>query len=439
MANTNISSPLPGVYAGRSGFTPRLLFVLIAGLSTISFFIWAAMAHLDVIVRTEGRIVPAGKSQIVQHLEGGIVRKISVQEGAVVKAGQILMELSDIQARSTLGQEKTRREALLAKEARLTAELNDAATIVFPQELNDEAADEDVRRAEIQAFRARRARISEEVRVLRDQGAQKRSERAESHSRQTGLISELEVAQNQLRVIEGLRRNGAASELELLDSQSRVQRLKSQISEASAVIPRLQAGAAEIESRTAELRARFRSEVSSELTQVRAELEKSVLEMDSSSDRLDRNQVRAPVSGFINRLNVATIGGVVRPGEPLLEITPDDPRVLIESRARPNDRANLRPGLPTRVRLGAYDYSTWGPMDGIVQEVSADTLADERGERYYRVRIETTTSPEQTERKMEILPGMTASADIVVGKRSVLSWLLSPLLKFRDTALRDPR
>ena len=414
---------------------PHQAFVLIAALGTSCFLLWASFAQLDVIVRSEGRIIPAGKSQIVQHLEGGIVRQILVQEGQVVKAGQTLMELSDIQARSTLGQEKTHHSALLGKEARLIAEVNNLDTIVFPQELKDA----DVRRAETEAFRARRSRLAEETRVLRNQGAQKRGERSESHSRQYNLASELEVAQSQLRVIENLRRNGAASELELLDSQSRVQRLKSQIAEAAAMAPRLQAGESEIESRIAELHARYRSEASSELTQVRAELEKSSLEIGSSADRLERNKVRAPVSGFINRLNIATIGGVVRPGEPLLEITPDDPRVVIESRARPNDRANLRSGLPARIRLGAYDYSTYGAMNGTVQEVSADTLVDERGERYYRVRIETASTPQPVGKPMDILPGMTASADIVVGKRTVLSYILSPLLKFRDTALRDPR
>lgn len=413
---------------------PRQAFVLIAAIGIAGLLIWAALARIDVIVRTEGRIIPAGKAQIVQHLEGGIVRRILVQEGSVVKAGQALMELSDIQARSSLGQERTRQAALRGKEARLIAELGGKDSIDFPRELRDD----DVRRAETEAWRARRTRLAEEVRVLRDQAAQKRGERAESVSRRQSLASELDVTQRQLRVIEGLRRSGAASELELLDNQSRVQRLRTQIAETEAMAPRLQAGEAEIESRVSEVRARFRSEASAELTQVRAELEKSTLEIDTGVDRLDRNNVRAPVSGFINRLAVTTVGGVVRPGEVLLEITPDDPRVLIEARARPNDRANLRSGLRARVRLGAYDYATFGAMEGEVLEVSADTLADERGDRYYRVRIG--TLPQQGIAKpFEIVPGMTASADVVVGKRTVLSYLLSPVLKFRDLALRDPR
>lgn len=417
-----------------SGLSPQRAFVLLTAISGAGIFLWAGFASIDVIVRTEGRIIPAGKSQIIQHLEGGIVRQLLVQEGEIVRAGQPLMELSDIQARSTLGQEQSKGAALRGREARLLAELNGLDAIPFPDDLKDV----DVRRAETEAWKARRTRLAEEIRVLHAQSAQKRGEISESGSRRQNLIAELGVAQEQYSVISGLRKNGAASELEVLEARSRVQRLSSQIAEAGAAVPRLRAGEAETESRVAEVRARFRSEASSELTQVRADLEKSNLEVGTNTDRLDRNSVRAPVSGFINRLAVTTVGGVVRPGEVLMEITPDDQRVVIEARARPNDRANLRRGLPARVRLGAYDYATFGAMDGEVAEVSADTLIDEKEGRYYRVRIEATPAP-GARQPLEIVPGMTASADIVVGKRTVLSYLLSPLLKFRDGAFRDPR
>jgi adhesin transport system membrane fusion protein len=274
--------------------------------------------------------------------------------------------------------------------------------------------------------------------VLRNQGAQKRGEVDESISRRKNLVAEQEVAQQQQRMIEGLKAKGAASEMEVLDSRSRLQRLGSQIAEAEAAIPRLRAAQAETESRVSEVMARFRAEASSELTQVRADLEKSGIEVGANTDRLSRNSVRAPVSGFINRLAVTTVGGVVRPGEVLMEITPDDQRIVIETRARPNDRANLHRGLPARVRIGAYDYATFGAMDGEVTEVSADTLGDEKEGRYYRVRIEAASTPGGRQ-PGAVLPGMTASGDIVVGKRTVMSYLLSPLLKFRDGAFRDPR
>jgi len=434
MTSTRLLQLRQRALAFLASLSPQGAFVLLVLVSATLALLWSALASLDVIVRTEGRVIPAGRSQIIQHLEGGIVRAVLVQEGQAVQAGQTLVELSDIQARSSLGQDRTKVAALRGREARLLAELNGLDAIVFPADLTDA----DVLRAESDAWRARHARLGEEVRVLRNQGAQKRGEIDESISRRKNLLAEQEVAQEQLRMIEGLKRKGAASEMEVLDNRSRLQRIGSQIAEAEAAIPRLRAAQAEAESRVSEVLARFRADASSELTQVRADLEKSGLELGASADRLERNRVRAPVSGFINRLAVTTVGGVVRPGEVLMEITPDDQRVVIETRARPNDRANLHRGLPARVRIGAYDYATFGALDGEVTEVSADTLVDDKEGRYYRVRIEAAATP-GSRQPGAVLPGMTASGDIVVGKRTVMSYLLSPLLKFRDSAFRDPR
>jgi len=233
-------------------FNPRRSFVILVLFSLLAFVTWSSIASIDTIVRANGRIVPAGKSQIVQHLEGGIVKKILVQEGEVVKAGQSLMELADVQARSSLGQEKTNLSSLRGREARLLAEATGQGKINFPKDL----VDEEVKAAEIAAFNARRARLSEEARVLRDQSAQKRGDISEAESRRRNLLSELDVAKQQYRVIEGLNRDNAASHLELLDSQSRVQKLSSQIAEAESMIPRLRAAVSETESRVGELWAR---------------------------------------------------------------------------------------------------------------------------------------------------------------------------------------
>ena len=414
--------------------SPQRIFVLLLLFSCISLLLWAGIAKVDIIVRTEGQIIPAGKSQLVQHLEGGIVRKILVQEGQVVTAGQALMELSDIQTRSNLGQEQSKLDALRGREARLLAELNGYNTIVFPKSLSDP----NVIRVETSAWQARRAQLAEEVQVLQAQGSQKKSELTETNSKRQNLVEELELAKKQHRVIEGLRKNNAASELEVLDTQSRIQRLKSQIAEATNAAPRLQAAQSESDSRVNEAVARFRAEASSSLTQVREELSRSSHEIGTNVDRLDRNIVRTPVAGLINKLNITTIGAVVRPSEILLEITPSDQRIVIQTRSNPNDRANLRKGLPARVRVGAYDYSTYGTFQGHVTEVSADTLTDERGNRYYRVNIEVNVSTlvSRVRQPGVLLPGMAASADISVGKRTILSYILSPLLKFRDGAFR---
>lgn len=414
--------------------SPQRTFVMLLLFSSIGVLAWAGMARVDVIVRTEGQIIPAGKSQIVQHLEGGIVRKILVQEGQVVVAGQPLMELSDVQTRSNLGQEQSRLDALRGREARLLAELNGYETIVFPKNINDP----NVIRVETGAWQARRAQLAEEIQVLQAQGMQKKNELTEINSRRLNLLEELDLAKKQYQVYDGLRKNNAASELEVLDSQTRIQRLKSQIAEATNAAPRLQTAQAESESRVKETVARFRAEASSALTQVREELERSGHEIGTNVDRLDRNIIRTPVAGLINKLNVTTIGAVVRPSEVLLEITPSDQRLVIQTRSNPNDRAHLRRGLPARVRIGAYDYATYGTFEGHVTEVSADTLSDEKGSRYYRVNVEVDTSTLMSRVRQPgvLVPGMAASADIAVGKRTILSYILSPLLKFRDGAFR---
>ena len=414
--------------------SPHRTFVMLLLVSSISVLLWAGLTKVDVIVRTEGQIIPAGKSQIVQHLEGGIVRKILVQEGQVVAAGQPLMELSDVQTRSNLGQEQSRLDALRGREARLIAELNGHNTIAFPNNLRDP----NVIRVETAAWQARRAQLAEEVQVLQAQGMQKKNELTETTSKRQNLLEELELAKKHHQVMDGLRKNNAASELEVLESQTRIQRLKSQIAEATNAVPRLRSAESESESRVKEAVSRFRAEASSALTQVREDLEKSSHEIGTNVDRLDRNVVRTPVAGLINKLNITTIGAVVRPSEVLLEITPSDQRIVIQTRSNPNDRANLRRGLPARVRIGAYDYATYGTFEGHVTEVSADTLTDEKGGRYYRVNVEVEVSNllSRVRQPGLLVPGMAASADIAVGKRTILSYILSPLLKFRDGAFR---
>jgi adhesin transport system membrane fusion protein len=325
-------------------------------------------------------------------------------------------------------------DALRGREARLLAELNGHNRIDFPKELKDP----DVIYVETAAWQARRGQLGEEVKVLQALSMQKKGELAEINSKQKNLLAELVLAKKKHHVIEDLRKNNAASELEVLDSQMRIQRLKSEIDEATNTVPRLQAAQAEAESRVKEATARFRAEASAALTQVREELETLSRGIGTSVDRLARNIVRSPVAGLINKLNITTIGAVVRPSEILLEITPSDQRIVIETRSNPDDRAHLRRGLTARVRVGAYDYATYGTFEGHVTQVSADTLTDERGLHYYRVNVEVdvSTLTSRVRQPGVLMPGMAASADFVVGKRTILSYILSPLMKFRDGAFR---
>lgn len=399
----------------------------------VLLLLWAALAPIDRIVRAEGRIIASAKSQIVQHLEGGIVNEIAVREGQSVKAGQVLMRLSDVQASTNVRQGETHRQALQAMQARLEAEASGQASVAFPPEV-----DEEQKKLELEAFDERGRRIDSEQSVLKQQIIQRQTELREAQTRAKNIETELALARKQMGLLENLRKKGAASELELLDAEAKTQRLMSTFSDVQSSIPRLKAGIDEMNSRLAESLASYRAQARAELSQINAEIRKLTLAVDGDTDRLARTEVRAPVSGFINKLNFNTIGGVIKPGEPVLEITPSEGPLAVEARVRPDDRAALRPGLPTKVMIGAYDYAVYGTLDGKLVDVSADTLQDERGARYYRVLIETEEASGPLANQV-IMPGMTARGDVVVGKRSVLSYLLSPLSKFSSQAFREAR
>jgi adhesin transport system membrane fusion protein len=398
----------------------------------ILFFIWAVFSPIDRIVRAEGKIIAAGRAQIIQHLEGGIVTQIMVREGQYVKAGEVLMRLSDVQANTSVQQGQSRLWALKAQQARLNAEAEGHDAPVFEQ-----AIPEELQATERNAFRERAAKVNSERSVLRQQISQRQSELTEARSRAQSLSTELGLAKKLTTVMDGLYSKGAASQMELLEAQGRSERLSTNYHDVTGSIPRLQSAVAETGARLEEANARFRAEARSELSEVTAEINRIEFAVGGDSDRLARTEVRAPTNGFVNRLYFNTIGGVAKPGEHLLEITPNEGPIAVEARVRPDDRAALRPGLNTRVMIGAYDYTVYGALEGQVVEVSADTMPDEQGHHYYRVLIETHSAQGPLAQEA-LLPGMTARADVVLGQRSVMSYLLSPLTRFAHQALREP-
>ena len=397
----------------------------------VCFLVWSMVANVDKIVRAQGRIITSSRAQVVQHLEGGIVNEINVKEGQKVQAGQILMKLSDIGANSNLLQVRARLQALRASQARLRAESQGSSTLVFDQD-----TDMTLRNLEKNAFDERINRIKSEQSALQQQLLQRQGELKEAQSRAQNMSSEVSLAKQQSLLIENLYKKGAASKMEYLDAQSKSERLNTQYKDVINTIPRLTSAQEEINARLQESLAKFRSDARTELNQVSAEISRINAGIKADSDRVSRTDVRAPITGIINRLMFNTIGGVVKPGESVLEITPTEGPLAVEARVKPDDRASLRTGLRTRVLIGAYDYTVYGALDGEVSEVSADTLQDENGQRYYRLLIQTLPAKGPLSQEV-LLPGMTASADVIVGQRSIFSYFISPLLRFSSRALRE--
>ncbi len=420
---------LEGVKTRFSDAEWRLNFALSVSLAVL--LAWSILFHVDRIVRAEGRFIAATRPQVVQHLEGGIVSELLVAEGGRVAAGQPVMRLSSVQATSSVQAGQSRLLALLGQQARLKAELAGKSEIEF-----DSRVSQDIRALEEASLQQKKLRHAAEVSVVRESMTQRRAELDESNRRAEALRGELQVSSQQRQVLDGLLKKGAASQLEVLDARAREERLTTQYHEALNSLPRLKASVAEANARVGDINARYKNETQTELTQVSAEILRIEAAVEGDVDRLSRTELVAPTAGYINRVYVTTIGGVVKPGEPLFEITPTDGMLTIEARVRPDDRASLMPGLPAKVKVGAYDFALYGALDASVVEVSADTMPDEQGQRYYRVLLQA-QSPTGALSKEVILPGMTAKADIVLGQRRIISYFLSPLLRFSSEVLRE--
>ena len=403
-------------------------------LVLLAFVAWMALAKVDRVVHTAGRVVPSGKQQLVQHLEGGIVSQVFVREGDTVTKGQSLIAVSALQANSSLGEKRARLEGLSARAARLQAEA-EGGRFVAPAGGN--ASSQEMRH-QSDAFEARMARLGQSLRVIEEQQSQKRQEAAEQEARRKGLSAELDVARQQLTLVQNLLAKNAASQLEMLDARARVERLATQIREAETAIPRLQAAALELQARAAETRAQFRSESRTSLADARVEMQRLQQEIGADSDRVRRTDIVAPVSGVVNKLLFNTVGGVVKPGDTLMELTPTDAALVVETRVAPSERGALQTGQKAIVKVAAFDYTVFGTLSGQVSEISADSLVDERGERYFRVGI-TVDPASQRQFGQAITPGMTITADAVTGQRTVMQYLLSPIRGLAANALRDQK
>lgn len=428
-----------GIELHRGMPRPKLFVLGVAYLMAL-MVVWAYFAPVDMVVRGQGRIVPSEHTQVIQHLEGGIVSAIHAREGTTVRKDQVLISIKDVRASADQGEGLVKLAGLRARVARLTAESTGAAQMTLPDDVPTDSA---AVQSEQASFAARAAKLNSELSILREQAAQRQAELAEAISRQKSQSEEYSLAQKQYQLVHAMYVKNAASQLEDIQAQSRAQDALSRLNATNAMVPRLRAAISEAQAKIAESAARFRADARVELTAAETELARLSEDMKSRNDRVLRSEVRAPMDGVINRIFVSTVGGVVKPGDAILEMTPADDKLVIEASIRPTDRAELAIGRPARVKVTAYDYGVYGAMEGTVTEISADTVPEEHGERNYRIKIEVARSAARDSKvggdATPLMPGMTATADIVVGRRTVWQYLMSPLNRFTQTALREPR
>ena len=409
----------------------RMLRIL-AGLF-VAFVIWAALFSVDKVARGPARVLPGVQNQLVQHLEGGIVEAILVSEGQRVRKGQVLMRVTN----ASLGAEyQNARADMLAKKislARMDAEIAGVAMFVVPDELARQAPEAALR--EVALFNSRRAQRGQSTGIIDQQAAARRAEVAAEQARLINLRAEERLQVQQLDKLEAAYREEAISEREVLDKRSALAALRTRIADVINQIPQSAAQLSESAARRGEVLTRDMQETKEKAAVLRLELAKADEQYSAAADKQNRSEVRAPMDGIVNKLYVQTVGGVVKGGEPLAEIVPVDKTVLVEARVPPRERGNVWPGLAASVKVTAYESTLYGGLEARVIDVSPDVMQGEKGEPYYRVRLSADTSKFGPGKP--VIPGMTAEVNIRSGRQSILDYILGPLIRVRDNALRE--
>ncbi|WP_225615930.1 HlyD family type I secretion periplasmic adaptor subunit [Methylomonas albis] len=399
--------------------------------------IWAGFASLDEVTRGEGKIIPSSQVQVVQNLEGGIVSEILVQEGQLVDKDQMLLQLDQVRFASSFKEAKLKYFELLANTARLNAEVN-GTPLTIPEEVLKNAPQiaENVR----QLLVSKQNEIRSNSDIFAEQVRQKEQEIIEIQSKSDQLARSYKLLQDEVKMSEPLVADGAMSQVELLRLQRAANDLKGDLNSANLAMPRLRSSLDEARNKLAEVKIRFKTEALKELNEVKAELDRTSETAVALEDRVSCTRVLSPVKGTVKRIKVATVGGVIQPGMDLLEIVPLEDQLLIEAKIRPADIAFLRPGQKAVVKLSAYDFSIYGGLDASLEHISADSIPGEKKDEdnYYLIRLRTAKNYlEKGGERLEIIAGMTAEVDILTGKKTVLDYLLKPILKARDRALRE--
>ncbi|MCP4997128.1 MAG: HlyD family type I secretion periplasmic adaptor subunit, partial [Gammaproteobacteria bacterium] len=389
---------------------------------------WAYWATLDEITTGIGKVIPSSQIQVVQNLEGGILSSLLVHEGDQVAEGQILLHIDDTRFSSSLRETQQQYLALKAKGARLLAEAT-TSEFVPPEEVVK--AQPDLVRQERALFRSKMDELNANKAILREQDAQLKQELVELSAKRSHLRSSLNLINKELQMTRPLVAAGATSEVEVLRLERQVNDIAGDLRAATLSMPKVKSKQKEIEKKVSELDIRFRKDAQVELNDVNAELYKIEETSVALEDRVSRTAVRSPVKGTIKQLMVNTIGGVIQPGMELVEIVPLDDSLLIEAKIRPKDIAFLHPGQHTTVKITAYDFAIYGGLDGQLEHISADTIREEdEEESFYLVRIRTAqTYLGSAQKPLPIISGMQAEVDIMTGKKTVLDYLLKPVLR----------
>ena len=415
----------------RSGRALLWMIVLILVLAAV----WANYAELEEITAGPGKVIPSNQIQVVQNLEGGIVSEILVNEGDIVQKGQVLLRIDDTRFSASYRESQIKRLSLEAKVKRLEAEAS-GKPIKMPE--GDSKEHREAIAREMELYKSRQEEYRTKMQVLKQHVIQQEQEMAELKSTKAHLSRRYSLINRELQLTKPLMAEGAVSEVEILRLERDLVEVSGQIASTRANIEKTKSKYEEAKHESDEYTLNFRNEAREELNATIAELEGLRESNVALVDRVERTSVRSPVHGTVKQLLIYTVGGVISPGMNLVEIVPLEDTLLVEAQIRPSDIAFLRPGQQAVVKFTAYDFTVYGGLSAKLEHISADSITDEQGDNFYIIRVRTEKSHLGSEdAALPIIAGMTASVEILTGKKTVMHYLLKPLLRAKERALRE--
>ena len=436
MANKKLSEKdyefMNSLSAAVAEHTPRRMrWVLYFWVVAVAIFIlWASLTQIDEIVRGGGEVVPSGENQVVQNLEGGIVKAIYVKIGDSVKKGQKLIKIDNRKSEAQRGATDIKARELTAKMLRLKAE-SEGKPFEVPSSLKEKAPV--LVANEHSLYLSRQKQLEAKLAALRDRKAQKEQELKEVKEKIVHLKRSASLIDEEVKMMKPMVAQGVKSKVAFMKLQREQSRVREELGSAENSIPRIEAGISEIINNIKEAKIEFRNQAKKELNEVTAEAMRVKESMHALEDQVDRTLVRSPINGVVQELFVHTVGGVIKPGEDLVEIVPTDDVLWLEVKIKPSDIAFIYPGQKAVVKVSAYDFAIYGSLEGEVVHISADTEKDKKERSFYTIHVKTKKNYLGTkEHPLKIIPGMTVNVDIMTGKKTVMEYILKPILKAKE-------
>ena len=408
----------------------RLLWGAVAVV--VLLVIWSAYAEIDEVTRGQGRVIPSGQVQVIQAVDGGVIADILTAEGQVVAPGQTLLKIDPVRFLASLRENQAQTQPLEIRAERLKALSETREFAPSPELVN--AAPELVER-ERTLFRSSQEALASQLQIIDQQVEQRGEELNEAIARRDQARRSYELAEQEFQVTSPLLRSGAVSQIEVLRLEKEVTRNRGELEQAQANVKRVEAAMGETREKRQELLLNFRNDVRKELSEVAAKLSALAESGKALEDKVRQTEVKSPVRATVKRMFVNTLGGVVQPGQEVVELLPLDEALVLEVQIKPQYIAFLRPGQHAMVKFSAYDFAIYGGMSASLESIGADSILDDKGNAFYLVRIRTDAA--QLGENLPIIPGMLADVDIITGKKTVLTYLMKPVLRAKANALTE--